>query len=131
MTKRQVLTQRAESMRKNMTREEAKLWFSFLREYPIHFANQRIMGNYILDFYCHKAKLSIELDGSQHYQKHQKDYDKARTTYLEICEIKELRFPNSAIWENFQGVCEKIHLEVQKRRNDTVSIPLSLLQNKK
>lgn len=130
-TRKQILSQRAKSMQKNMTKEEVKLWFGFLRNYPIHFTNQKVMGDYILDFYCKQVRLSIELDGSHHYIGSQQEYDKARTTYLELCGIKELRFPNSDIWENFEGVCTKIHNEVQARRNDHVSVPLSLLKNKR
>ena len=129
-SRRKVLSERAQFMRKQMTNEERKLWFNFLREYPVHFTNQKVIGNYIVDFYCKQVRLSIELDGSQHYIKRHIEYDLARSTYLDICGIKELRFPNSDIWNNFEGVCEKIHNEVQKRRNDTISIPLSVLKNK-
>lgn len=117
-TRRHVLAQRAERMRKNMTRAERMLWFSFLREYPISFVAQKVVGNYILDFYCRKTRLSIELDGDSHYTKAQQEYDTTRTTYLEMCEIKELRFTNTDIYENFEGVCEVIDREVWKRRND-------------
>ncbi len=129
-TQRQILSERSKKMKKNMTREESKLWYQFLRSYPINFVPQKVIGNYILDFYCKRVRLSIELDGSQHYMGPQKEYDKTRTSFLELYEIKVLRFPNSAIWEEFGGVCEKIHNEVQKRRNDQVETPLSLLKNK-
>lgn len=75
--------------------------------------------------------MSIELDGSQHYEESQRKYDEVRTTYLEMKGIKELRFPNSYMWDNFEGVCECIHQEVQKRRNDLWTIPLQLVKNKR
>ena len=58
----------ARELRKNMTKEERHLWYDFLRTYPVKFTKQKIIGNYIVDFYCAKAGLVIELDGSQHYE---------------------------------------------------------------
>ena len=63
------LTANAKALRKNMTKEERHLWYDFLRLYPIRFLRQKIIDNYIVDFYCHEARLIIELDGSQHYEK--------------------------------------------------------------
>lgn len=117
-TRRQLLAQRASTMRKQMTYAERQLWFSFLREYPTPFVAQKVIGSYIVDFYCRKARLSIELDGNSHYTKGQKEYDRIRTTYLEMMEIKELRFTNNDIIENLEGVCEVIHADVLNRRND-------------
>ncbi|MBX9032560.1 endonuclease domain-containing protein [Gordonibacter massiliensis (ex Traore et al. 2017)] len=118
------LAEHARFMRRNMTAAEKKLWYQFLCDYPIRFSSQIIVGPYIVDFLSRKIKLSIELDGSQHYEESQRKYDEVRTTYLEMEGIKELRFPNSYIWDNFEGVCECIHQEVQKRRNDLWTIPL-------
>ena len=117
-------------MRRYMTDAEKKLWLLFLREYQVPFVAQKVIGNYIVDFYCRKTRLSIELDGSQHYEPANLAYDLIRTSYLEMLEIKELRFPNTIVFENFEGVCEVIHNEVEARRNDKVSIPLSLVKNK-
>ena len=105
-------------MRNQMTYPERRLWFSFLREYPTPFVAQKVIGSYIIDFYCRKARLSIELDGDSHYTESQKEYDRVRTTFLEMLEIKELRFTNNEVMENLEGVCEAIHAEVLKRRND-------------
>ena len=58
----------ARELRKNMTKEERRLWYDFLRNYPIKFTRQKVLGRYIADFYCAKAKLVVELDGSQHYE---------------------------------------------------------------
>lgn len=119
--RRHTLSERAESMRRNMTSAEKRLWFSFLREYPVPFVAQKVIGNYIIDFYCRKAKLSIELDGDSHYTEHQKDYDMTRTTFLEVLEIKELRFTNVEVYENLEGVCELIIKEVNARINELTS----------
>ena len=125
------LAKRAREMRRSMPPAEHRLWYGFLREYPIHFSRQILVGPYIVDFYCRKVRLSIELDGSQHYDENHRAYDRIRTTYLEMEGIKEIRFPNSEVWENFEGVCEVIHLEVQMRRNDLCELPLSYLTNKR
>ena len=128
ITRRQTLAQRAAYMRTHMTYAEKTLWFSFLREYPMHFVAQKVVGNYIVDFYCRKVRLSIELDGDSHYTSLQKKYDETRTTFLEMLEIKELRFTNTEVCENFSGVCEMIDMEVQARRNDVRSEQALFLQ---
>lgn len=120
-TRRQELAQRANTMRNNQTYYERLLWLHFLRTYPISFVPQKVIGNYIVDFYCRKARLSIELDGDSHYSIRQREYDRVRTTFLEVLEIKELRFTNTEVVENFEGVCEAIHIEVQRRRNDVLT----------
>lgn len=82
------------------------------------------MGNYILDFYCKKLRLSIELDGSQHYESRHREYDFMRTLYLESEGVKELRFSNLEVDQEFEGVCEVIHREAQLRRPDHMESPL-------
>ena len=104
------LVQNARNLRKNMTREERRLWYDFLRESPVKFYKQKIIGSYILDFYCDKAKLAIELDGSQHYEEQGLEYDKKRSEYLNHLGIRVLRFSNLEIHQNFRGVCEAILL---------------------
>lgn len=128
---RSKLAEYARYMRKNMPPAEKILWHQFLCNYPIRFSRQILVGPYIVDFYCKKARLSIELDGSQHYEKENRARDEIRTTYLEMEGIKELRFSNSDIRENLEGVCKLIHQEVQNRRNDFSEIPLSLLIEKR
>ena len=61
------LTPRARELRKNMTPEERHLWYDFLRTYPVRFLRQKVVGEYILDFYCASVKLAVEVDGTQHY----------------------------------------------------------------
>ena len=107
------LTARAKELRKNMTREERKLWNDFLRDYPIRFLRQKVIDNYIVDFYCHAARLVIELDGSQHYEESVLLKDRIRTTIIEKRGLTVLRIPNDAVTQIFAGVCEYIDLAVQ------------------
>jgi very-short-patch-repair endonuclease len=106
------LLQRARELRVNATKQERKLWYEFLREFRPRFTRQRIVGSYILDFYCGKAKLAIELDGSQHYESESVKYDKIRTKYLEALGIKVMRFANTDVINSFEGVCGEITKEV-------------------
>ena len=99
----------AKELRKNMTKQERKLWYEFLRNYEVRFQRQKPIGNYIVDFYCHKAKLVIELDGSGHYTDEQIKKDLKRTEELEKLNLKIVRFSNIDIDNNFGGVCEKIN----------------------
>ena len=92
-----------------MTPWERKLWYEFLRSYPIRFQRQKAIGEYIVDFYCAKAKLVIELDGSGHYTTEQIISDKVRTEKLENMNLTVLRICNLDIDRNFNGVCEHIN----------------------
>ena len=83
MERNNTLTKNARALRKQMTKEEAKLWYQFLRLYRPRFHRQYVIGNYIVDFYCHQAKLVVELDGSQHCDPEAIEYDRKRTAYLE------------------------------------------------
>ena len=76
------LTGNARSLRKEMTKEENRLWYDFLKEYPVRFLRQKVIDNYIVDFYCHKYSLIIELDGSQHYEEEGLKKDAIRTEKL-------------------------------------------------
>ena len=107
------LTANARSLRKNMTKEERHLWYDFLRDYPVRFLRQKVIDNYIVDFYCHEARLIIELDGSQHYEQGAIEKDERRTKDLKDRGLTVLRLPNNAITENFSGVCEQIDRLVQ------------------
>ena len=108
------LVSNARNLRKNMTKEERHLWYDFLRSYPIKFLRQKILGKYIVDFYCAEAKLIVELDGSQHYETREMGYDTERTVYLEQYGIQVLRIPNNEVNQNFSGVCEYIDLAVRQ-----------------
>ena len=108
------LTPNAKKLRKNMTKEERHLWYDYLRKYPIRFLRQKVIDNYIVDFYCSDAKLIIELDGSQHYQEDGLIKDKIRTEKLEKRGLTVLRIPNNAVNKNFNGVCEYIDKIVEE-----------------
>ena len=99
----------AKALRKDMTPWERKLWYEFLRDYPLRFQRQKAIGDYIADFYCAKAGLVIELDGSGHYESAQAARDTNRTRELEQMNLKVLRFCNLDIDHNFHGVCQRIH----------------------
>ena len=115
MERNQKLKKNAQSLRKNQTKEENLLWYQFLRRYPIQFRRQYIIGNYIADFYCHRAKLVVELDGSQHYEQEEMAKDAERTRYLESLGLTVLRFTNLDVQQRFTGVCEKIDNVVKER----------------
>ena len=105
----------ARKLRKDMTREERKLWYECLRGLSVRFYRQKPIGNYVADFYCPKLHLVIELDGSQHYQDKGIVYDMERTKELTKYKgIKVLRIPNNQIDQNFNGVCEYIYAMVNK-----------------
>ena len=98
----------AKTLRNNMTKEERHLWYDFLRAYSIKFSRQKVLGKYIVDFYSSQAKIVIELDGSQHYEKIGEQKDKERTAYLEQYGLKVIRIPNNWVNQNFSEVCEYI-----------------------
>ena len=105
----------SQTLRKNTTKEENHLWYDFLKQYPVQFNRQKIIGNYIVDFYCKKAKIVIELDGSQHYEEKGIEKDKIRDEFFESLEIKVMRFSNLEIQRKFKAVCEMIDAEVKQR----------------
>ena len=103
----------AKALRKTMTPWERKLWYGFLRDYPVRFQRQKAIGNYIADFYCAKARLVIELDGGGHYTTEQMQRDAVRTKALESMNLTVLRICNLDIDHNFSGVCEYIDSTVK------------------
>ena len=102
----------AKNLRKNATLQENRLWYEFLSKYPVRFQRQKAIDNFIADFYCHKAKLVIEIDGSQHFTRKGKALDDFRTEILKGYDLKIIRFTNLQINTNFRGVCEYINLIV-------------------
>jgi len=109
------LLRNSQKLRREMTKEERHLWYDFLRSYPVQFKRQQPIGNYIVDFYCFRAKLVIELDGSQHCKPEEIVYDRIRTAFLEEKGLYVLRFSNLDVMQNFAGVCETIGRAVQDR----------------
>ena len=102
------LTENAKELRKNMTKEEKHIWYDFLKTYPVRFLRQKVIADYIADFYCHKARIVIEHDGSQHYTKDGILKDRMRTEKIEKRDLTVLRIPNGEINHNFEGVCKFI-----------------------
>ena len=115
MQRNETLKSNSRRLRKEMTKEENLLWYRFLRKYPTQFRRQFIIGNYIVDFYCHGAKLVVELDGSQHYEPAEQLKDSQRTKYLNEQGIEVLRFTNLQVLREFDAVCAHIHSTVQYR----------------
>ena len=107
-TKNEKLTPNAKTLRKNMTKEERRLWYDFLKGLSVTVNRQKVIGDYIVDFYCASAKLAIELDGSQHYEQRGREQDKIRDEFLTSLGIKVLRYSNLDITRNFAGVCTDI-----------------------
>ena len=105
----------ARILRRNMTRQEKHLWYDFLRYYPIKIYKQRIIDNFIADFYCHSARLIIELDGSQHRTDRGKANDETRTEILERYGIYVLRFSNKDVDDYFECVCRTIDRIINER----------------
>ena len=111
----QVLTKYAQNLRKKSTKEENKLWYEFLRDYKYKFHRQYVFGEYIADFYCAKARLVIELDGSQHYEPDMQVKDQVRTEYIEQFGIEVLRFPNNVVNKKFEELKIYIDYYVQQK----------------
>ena len=114
----------ARRLRREMTPRERKLWYLSLRKYPVKIYKQRIIGRFIVDFYCASAKLVIELDGSQHYEPQGMVYDSERSAFLTALGLEVLRFSNRDVDRDFRGVYEQIDLTMQKR----LQVPLSHLR---
>ena len=104
----------AKELRKTMTPWEIKLWTCFLRNYPVRFQRQKVIDNYIVDFYCAKARIVIELDGGGHYTEEQRKYDEQCTEIHKKYQLQLIRICNIDIDNNFDNVCEYIDREVKK-----------------
>lgn len=102
-------------LRKNATDEENNLWYKFLHNYPIRMYRQYRINRYIVDFYCKKAKLAIEIDGEGHYTEKQINHDRARTQILNKSNIEVIRFSNIEVNKKFKTVCRAIDLKVRNK----------------
>ena len=109
------MTHLSQNLRVNATPEENTLWYQFLRRHPVQFRRQFVFTPYIVDFYCARAKLVLELDGSQHYSPEGMEKDAQRTAYLEQRGLKILRFSNADIQTHLREVCDQIDQEVYRR----------------
>ncbi len=110
-----ILIQRATRMRKTPTPEENKMWHIILKNIEPRFTRQKIIGRYIVDFYCSKLKLIIEIDGEQHYLPENEAYENKRTEFLENSGYKILRFYNSDINKLIRNVEHNV-IEACKER---------------
>jgi len=105
----------ARRLRREMTPQERKLWYLFLRKYPVKIYKQRIIGGFIADFYCAPARLVIELDGSQHFDPQGMTYDVQRSEFFAEHGLAVLRFSNRDVDREFRSVCTQIDHTIQKR----------------
>ncbi len=113
------LIARARSLRSNMPEPEKRLWYQCLSLLPYRFRRQRPFGPYIVDFYCARLKLVIEVDGESHATDTAQSYDVERTAYLQSLGLRVLRFTNHEVMHNIEGVFERL--------NDEMHPPLSPL----
>ncbi|MEO1672257.1 MAG: endonuclease domain-containing protein [Cyanobacteria bacterium J06631_2] len=107
------LATRARELRKNMTVAEKKLWYGYLRNFPLRVLRQKPIDNFIVDFYCAKLKLVIEVDGDSHFSPEAQAKDEERTNILQGYSLTVIRFTNDDVLHNFEAVCEQIHLRLQ------------------
>ena len=105
---------RSRQLRKNMTRQERHLWYDFLQDYPIKVYRQRSIDRFIVDFYCCRAHLVIELDGGQHYTPEGQAYDTERSAVLQNYNLTVIRVSNADIDQNFSGVCTFIDRRIKE-----------------
>ena len=98
----------AQKLRREMTKEERRLWYDFLKRLPVTVNRQKVIGPYIVDFCCASARLVIELDGSQHYEDKGLASDRERDHMLNRLGITVVRYSNDEVNRNFDGVCEDV-----------------------
>ena len=107
---------KAQELRREMTEQENRLWYDYLKCHVAQFRRQKQFGRYIVDFYCSSAKLVIELDGAQHYTEEGVIHDRNRTAYLESLGLYVLRFANREVEDQFESVCAEIDRYIEDRR---------------
>lgn len=112
----------AQALRKEMTPQERKLWFRFLRRLNVRVNRQKVIGYYIADFYCHAAKTVIELDGTQHFENAGEAHDRVRDDYLRELGLTVLRYSNRDMRENYAGVCSDILRNLSDRAGFEVKV---------
>ena len=113
-TRNPALNGYSRKLRNEMTKEERHLWYDFLKSLPVIMKRQKIVGNYIVDFYCACAKLVIEIDGSQHYDEKGMKDDSLRDEYLRSIGLTVKRYSNADINLRFDSVCEDIYGFIRK-----------------
>ena len=116
-TKNHKLTHISRVLRSNMTAEENHLWYDFFKKIPETVHRQKVIGDYVADFYIANAKIVIEIDGKDHFNPKHIAADKIRDAYFESLGILVLRYSNRQVNEAFIRVCEDIESNIQKRRS--------------
>lgn len=111
------MRKRAQGLRKNATEEERILWYQYLRNYPVQWNRQKVIGGYIVDFCCSSARLVIEIDGAQRYDEATMEYDRKRTEYLNQLGYEVLRYTNTDVTRNLRVVCEAVDNAVKQRKS--------------
>ena len=106
----------SQKLRKSMTPEELHLWLDFLKDLPHNVRRQKVIDEYILDFYIPKLRIAIEIDGKQHGKEENRIADVERDSFLASMNIKVLRYRNSDINQNFNSVCKDILKEIERRK---------------
>ena len=107
------LVSNARTLRKNMTPEEKRLWYDFLKKLPLTVKRQHNIESYIVDFYIASKKIVIEIDGDQHGYAEHKGADNQRDKALSLWGINVLRYTNDDVRCNFDGVVEDILKKLQ------------------
>lgn len=112
------LTQLAKQNRKNATRAEQKMWYEVLqgKKMNFKFLKQKPINHFILDFYCSKLLLAIEVDGNSHAE--QEEYDQKRTDILNANDIKVIRYTNDEVLKNIEGVWEDLAERLKMRKKE-------------
>jgi very-short-patch-repair endonuclease len=105
---RRDLKPRARAMRSDGTPAERKLWYEFLSALPQKFSRQKPLGRYIVDFYCSRHRLAIEIDGDSHYSGTGPSYDAMRTAWLKAQGVRVVRFTNPEVIQHFDAVCSEV-----------------------
>ena len=126
-TKNFRLTENSQALRKNMTSEEKQLWYKYLKKLPITVNRQKVIGKYIVDFYCAEAKLIIEIDGSQHYKEEEHKKDEIRDQFFKDLGIEVLRFSNLDVKKRFNDVCRNIYAKLPDKVKKFTTHPSSKL----
>jgi very-short-patch-repair endonuclease len=120
-------TSRRRALRHSMPKAEVILWekLSRKRMHGYKFGPQYGVDQYVIDFYCPRLKLAIEIDGDSHFVFGAEEYDKDRQEYIETFGIRFLRFTNVDVYENIDGVCLSIYDEIEKREGNIKELPVS------
>ena len=105
---RRDLKSRSQSLRRDPTPAERRLWYDFLRGLAEKFTRQKPLAHYIVDFYCSHRRLVVEVDGDSHFTDDAVRKDAARTAALEALGLRVLRLTNQEVMQDFEGACKKV-----------------------